>query len=46
MKGLNKLLKEAAIDGVIHCPKGHGLEPDAPVCQCGWKNPLVILGMI
>jgi len=46
MKRIEKLLRDAALEGVIKCPKGHLLEPDNPQCQCGWKNPLVGAGLI
>jgi len=33
-------------DGVIDCPKcGNLIETDSHCC-CGWKNPLLLLGMI
>lgn len=41
MAQLEQLLKQAALDGVITCPKCHNnLESDAEKCSCGWKNPL------
>jgi hypothetical protein len=47
MKRIEKLLREALEEGVITCPKcGSLLEPDAKVCCCGWKNPLVKKGYI
>jgi len=40
-------LLQQALDGVIECPEcGLLIEPDCPECSCGWKNPLVKLGMI
>lgn len=33
-------------EGVIDCPKcGNRIETDSHCC-CGWKNPLLLLGMI
>jgi len=47
MGKLSELLKAAAIDGVITCPKcGNSLEPDAEKCGCGWKNILRLFGFI
>lgn len=48
MSELEKLLEEAVIEGLIHCPKcGTALEPDAKKCpECGWKNPLILEGFI
>lgn len=47
MSELEKLLKQAAEEGVIKCPKcGNSLEPDAEGCYCGWKNTLLELGYI
>lgn len=44
---LTKLLKQAALEGVITCPVcGRSLEPDADECPCGWKNRLVKEGWI
>jgi len=46
-KEIEKLLEQAAIDGIIYCPKcGNSLEPDAEKCQCGWINPLRECGLI
>jgi hypothetical protein len=43
-----KLLDAAATDGIIECPQcGQLLEPDCPACMiCGWKNRLVLEGLI
>lgn len=41
---IENILQQAAIDGIIECE--NRLEPDAPKCHCGWKNPLVEMGMI
>lgn len=39
---ISELLKEAAINGTITCPKcGRELELDNPKCSCGWENILV-----
>lgn len=45
---LLKLLKGAAEDGVIVCPKcAAKIEPDAKNCgECGWENILVKEGYI
>ena len=44
---IDQLLKQAAYDGVIECPKcGRNLEPDAEKCSCGWVNPLRKYGFI
>ena len=46
---IEELLEMAmdAMDGIIYCPKcGNGIEPDCEECSCGWKNPLIIMGMI
>lgn len=42
MSVLEKLLREAALEGVIHCPEcGNVMEPDADSCvECDWKNVL------
>lgn len=46
-RSLTKLLREAAIEGVITCPKCENqIEPDAEKCHCGWKNPLREMGLI
>jgi len=46
-KIIDKLLRQAAYDGVIECPKcGCNLEPDAEKCQCGWINILRAQGFI
>lgn len=41
------LAEQAEKEGYIECPgcKNH-LEPDTESCTCGWKNPLVGLGLI
>ena len=41
-------LEQAAFNGIIECEEcGNSLEPDCPECgECGWKNPLIELGMI
>ena len=41
-------LEQAAFNGIIECEEcGNSLEPDCPeCCECGWKNPLIELGMI
>ena len=42
-----ELLEEAVMQGFITCPHcGNRIEPDADVCCCGWKNPLVKEGWI
>ena len=47
MSDILELLGQAAIDGVITCPKcGNRLEPDAEKCSCGWVNELRERGMI
>ena len=34
-------------DGIVECQKcGNPIETDCPECFCGWKNPLVVLGVI
>jgi len=44
---IEQLLEDAVLEGVIQCGKCDcSLEPDAEKCRCGWKNPLVELGMI
>ena len=44
---VEEILRQAAFDSVIECPEcGNLLEPDADECPCGWKNPLVEMGMI
>jgi len=44
---LMRILEQAANEGLITCRKcGNDIEPDADQCFCGWKNPLVELGMI
>jgi len=44
---MESILKEAAEDGVITCRRcGNSIEPDCERCHCGWKNPLIELGMI
>jgi rubrerythrin len=42
------ILKEATLDGVIFCREcGEQIEPDCPECpSCGWKNPIIEMGMI
>lgn len=41
------VLEQAAMEGMITCPDcGNNIEPDADECHCGWKNPLIELGMI
>ena len=43
---LEDIMKEA-IEGLIYCRDcGNTLEPDNPECSCGWKNPIVEMGMI
>jgi len=39
---------EQAVSGIIECPEcGNNIEPDCPKCgECGWKNPLISMGMI
>lgn len=38
---------EDAVEGIIECRWcGNTIEPDAESCSCGWKNPLVQLGLI
>ena len=41
-------LLEEALGGVITCRKcGNSIEPDCEECgECGWKNPLIEMGMI
>jgi len=47
MRLLEKLLEGALGSGIIECEDcGNRLEPDAEKCHCGWKNPLVEMGMI
>ena len=47
MSKMEKLLQQAAEEGIIKCPKcGNNLEPDAEKCYCGWTNPLVKSGYI
>jgi len=44
---MESILEEAACDGVITCREcGNSIEPDCEECCCGWKNPLVAMGMI
>ena len=41
------ILEQAVNDGMISCPEcGNNIEPDGEKCHCGWKNPLIELGMI
>jgi len=41
------IMEETLMEGVITCPKcGNRIEPDCDVCSCGWKNPLIEMGMI
>jgi formylmethanofuran dehydrogenase subunit E len=45
--GLEEIIEEAMMEDLIHCPKcGEALEMDAERCSCGWKNPLLALGLI
>lgn len=48
MSEVLEILGQAAIDGVITCPKcGTLLEPDADKCpECGWNNVLKEYGLI
>ena len=47
MTKLEHLLKQAAEDGIITCPKcGCSIEPDSEKCSCGWRNPLPAGGYI
>jgi len=44
---MESILEEAALDGVITCRKcGNRIEPDCDKCSCGWKNPLIEMGLI
>jgi len=44
---IEALAKQAEEKGYIECPGcGNQLEPDTEYCTCGWKNPLVSLGLI
>jgi len=45
---IETILEQAANEGIITCPKcGNSIEPDGDECgDCGWKNPLVKLGLI
>lgn len=44
---LENILKQAVTEGAIKCPNcGNLIEPDAPKCVCGWKNPLPAEGYI
>lgn len=41
-----KLLEEVTYDGYWTCPEcGNRMEPDAGRCRCGFKSPLVALGL-
>jgi len=45
---LERLIEEAAMEEIIHCPIcNSALEPDAKKCgDCGWENILVLEGYI
>jgi len=44
---LEKMLQQAVEEGIIVCPEyGNVIEPDAEKCSCGWKNELVLEGLI
>ena len=44
---LISVLEEAAYDGIITCRDcGENIEPDCPVCGCGWVNPLIAKGLV
>jgi len=44
---MEEVLMEAAFEGVITCPEcGNRIEPDCDICCCGWKNPMLGLGLI
>jgi rubrerythrin len=44
---LFRQMEEWVNEGVIDCPKcGNLIETDCPKCNCGWKNPMILLGMI
>ena len=47
MVSIENILEQAAIEGMITCIIcGNNIEPDCDTCSCGWKNPLIELGMI
>ena len=47
MNDFMDVLEQAAYGGVIECPEcGELIEPDGERCACGWKNPLIEMGMI
>ena len=47
MSFIESILEEALESGCISCHKcGSLIESDAIECRCGWKNPLIELGMI
>lgn len=47
MKDMEQLLETALMEGIVVCDKcGNSIEPDAPKCHCGWKNPLIEGGYI
>ena len=47
MSLIERLLEEAATDGVITCPEcGNLIEPDCEVCCCSWENYLLKYGYL
>ena len=46
MEDMEELLQEA-LSGIITCRNcDNPIEPDCDVCSCGWKNPIVSMGLI
>lgn len=44
---INRLLKQAAEEGLIRCPScSQFIEPDCNECSCGWNNILIEEGLI
>jgi len=44
---VDRLIQEALDEEHITCPEcGSILETDTDVCGCGWKNPLVEMGLV
>lgn len=40
-------IEEWIFEGIVECKKcGNLIEPDCPECYCGWKNPIVRMGLI
>jgi len=42
-----EVIMQEALDGIIDCRNcGNSIEPDCEKCNCGWKNPIVEMGLI